>query len=59
MQVPDIPLPPAYKPGVVLQDGLSVTAELRDTMADMIRQMNKGIVTLPDLRGGKKSAAKS
>lgn len=50
-------MPPAFTPGVVLQDGLTVTQDLHATLADMIGMMNQGIATLPDLRGKKAAAA--
>jgi hypothetical protein len=48
--VPLLEVPLKWRPGLFLQDGLTFTQELRDTLAEMIETMNKGIATLPDLR---------
>lgn len=48
-QVPKLELPPEWRKGLRLHDGIVVTQELRDTLADMITHMNAGIETLPDL----------
>lgn len=51
LKVPHLPLPPAWKDGWVLQDGLPITRELHDTLVSMLTQMNRAIDTLPDLTG--------
>ncbi len=50
LQIPKIPMPPPYVKGIRLQDGLDVTEELHNTLADMLQHMNAAIDTLPDLR---------
>jgi hypothetical protein len=44
-------MPPPFIKGRRLQDGLEVTQDLHDTLADMLAHMNAAIDTLPDLRG--------
>jgi hypothetical protein len=43
-------MPPAFVKGVRLQDGLDVTEELHNTLADMLQHMNAAIEQLPDIR---------
>ena len=52
-QVPKIPMPPPFVKGIRLQDGLEVTEELHNTLADMLQHMNAAIDTLADLRTNK------
>lgn len=56
-QVPLLPLPPPWKEGVRLHDGMPVTPDLHATLTDMIATMNRGIETLPDLRKNQAGAA--
>ncbi|KAG2487203.1 hypothetical protein HYH03_014177 [Edaphochlamys debaryana] len=61
LKLPAIPMPPEWKEGIMLQDGLSVTKVLHDTVSAMLRQMNEAIKVLPDLTAevaAKKAAGK-
>lgn len=49
LKVPKLPLPPDWKDGLKLQDGLPISEVLHDTIKSMLVQMNKAIETLPDL----------
>ncbi len=49
LQVPHLELPPPWKPGVKLHDGMPITEKLNAILTDMITHMNAGIATLPDL----------
>ena len=49
LKVPMLPMPPEWKEGWKLQDGVVVTRELHDTIASMLRRMNAGIATLPEI----------
>ena len=46
LQPPTLTLPPPYDPQYKLQDGKSVTQELRETLTAMIKQMNDAISSL-------------
>jgi hypothetical protein len=48
-QVPKLEMPMPWRKGLRLHDGVVITQDLRDTLADMISHMNAGIETLPDL----------
>eukprot|EP00873_Tetraselmis_striata_P027120 jgi/Tetstr1/447384/TSEL_034820.t2 len=50
LQVPTIPKPPPFRPGLVMQDGQPVTKELLDILNAMLDQMNSVIPSLPKLR---------
>jgi hypothetical protein len=43
-------MPPPFVKGRRLQDGLEVTEDLHNTLADMLSHMNAAIEQLPDIR---------
>ncbi|GFH19914.1 uncharacterized protein HaLaN_16946 [Haematococcus lacustris] len=57
LKVPLLELPPPWREGVKLHDGMPITLDLHNTLTDMITAMNKGIATLPDLRTKAPAAA--
>lgn len=50
LQVPLIPSPPKFRPGLVMQDGQPVDQKLLDVLNAMIDQMNSVIPALPRLK---------
>ena len=50
LQVPQLDEPPAWRPGLVLQDNVTVTADLVEILQAMIRRMNDASLGLPALQ---------
>jgi hypothetical protein len=44
-----VPLPPPFEEGWRLQDDQPVTRALYDTLVAMLRQVNRGVDSLPEL----------
>jgi hypothetical protein len=49
LQVPRIEEPPAWRQGLALQDGVTVTPDLTDILRAMVRRMNEASADLPTL----------
>lgn len=49
LKVPNIPMPPEYKDGWILEFDAPLTRKRHDVVVIMLTQMNKAINTLPDL----------
>ena len=49
VQVPLLPLPPAWTPGLILHEGPPWTQALWNTTTEMLKTMNRGVETLPDI----------
>ena len=49
VQVPLLPLPPAWTPGLILHEGPQWSQALWNTTNEMLKTMNRGIETLPDI----------
>ena len=57
LQLPMFVEPPPWTDGLHVHDGTPWSRDLRDTMLDMIAQMNKAVATLPNLLEKQEKAA--